>query len=128
MAGPPWNGIFFSFLGEDQRTVDKWFDTAAFVAAVRDPNLSGQEQARRSLGNSAENPLRYDGVPLVDISLHKEFVFGEEKSFDFRVDFFNAFNHPVFGAPNGNMAATSAGRVTDAATARQIQFGFRFSF
>ncbi len=64
----------------------------------------------------------------MDILLHKEFAFGEAKSFDFRVDFFNALNHPVFGKPNGNMAATSAGRITDAATARQIQFAFRFSF
>ena len=116
------------YLGEGQRTVDKWFDTAAFVAPVRDPNLSGHEQARRSLGNSAENPLRYDGVPIVDISLHKEFAFREAKSVDFRVDLFNALNHAVFGKPNGNMASTSAARVTDAATARQIQFGFRFSF
>ncbi len=41
---------------------------------------------------------------------------------------FNAFNHAIFNAPNGNMALSSAGRVTSAATARQIQFGFRFSF
>ena len=45
-----------------------------------------------------------------------------------RVDFFNALNHAVFYAPNGNMASSAAGRVTGAATARQLQFGFRFSF
>ena len=64
----------------------------------------------------------------MDISLHKEFAFGEQKTLDFRVDFFNAFNHGIFYWPNGNIASSSAGRVTSAATARQIQFGFRFSF
>ena len=43
-------------------------------------------------------------------------------------DFFNAFNHAIFNAPNGNHASGGVGRVTSTATARQIQIGFRFSF
>ena len=50
------------------------------------------------------------------------------KSLDFRADLFNAFNHTIFFSPIGRMAFSSAGRVTQAASARQIQFGFRFSF
>jgi hypothetical protein len=125
-------------------TVERWFDTSAFTApGIVDPNTgfrvqdsslcpAGEfpchESARRALGNSAPYPLRYDGVPLFDISLHKVFAFSEEKSFDFRVDMFNAFNHAIFNAPQGNIESSSAGRVTSAATARQIQLGFRFSF
>ena len=113
--------------------MDRWFDTSAFVAPVYDSSLCQgadicHEAARQALGNSAFTPLRGDGIPLVDISLHKEFAFREEKSFDFRVDFFNAFNHPIFFNPDGRLAHRSAGRVTQAATARQVQFGFRFSF
>ena len=67
-------------------------------------------------------------MPLVDISLHKDFAFGEEKAVDFRVDFFNAFNHAIFDRPFGDIASRAAGRVFGAAMARQIQFGFRFSF
>ena len=55
-------------------------------------------------------------------------TFGKEKSLDFRVDFFNAFNHTIFHAPFGNIANVAAGSVFRAGTARQIQFGFRFSF
>ncbi len=121
------------YLAESERSVDRWFETSAFVAPVYDSSLCQgtdicHEAARRALGNSARSPLRYDGVPLVDISLHKEFAFGEQKAVDFRVDFFNAFNHSIFHSPNGNLVSSSAGRVTQAATARQIQFGFRFSF
>ncbi len=32
-------------------------------------------------------PIRGVGVPLVDISLHKQFALGEEKTLDSRVDF-----------------------------------------
>ena len=125
-------------------TPERWYDTTAFQApGVPHPTLAGlrvmdtslcggadycHEAARRGLGNGAPYPLRYDGVPVVDLSLHKEFAFGEEKSFDVRADFFNAFNHTVFNAPNGNHASSSVGRVTSSATARQIQIGFRFSF
>ena len=121
------------FLGEGERSVDRWFDTSAFDAPVYDSSLCQRadichEAAQRALGNSAERPLRYDGAELVDISVHKEFAVGEEKSLDFRVDLFNAFNHAVFDAPFGNMASGAAGRVFGGASARQIQFGFRFSF
>ena len=40
---------------------------------------------------------RFSLESRLDISLHKEFALAEEKSFDFRVDFFNAFNHSIFG-------------------------------
>ena len=120
-------------LGEGERSVDRWFDTSAFVAPVYDSSLcqgadACHEAARRALGNSSIFPLRGDGVPLVDISLHKQFAFGEGKSFDSRADFFNALNHSIFSEPDGNIARSSSGRVTQAGTARQIQFGFRFSF
>ena len=113
---------------ETERSVDRWFDTAAFVAPIMDPSLPPHEQARRSQGNSAALPLRGDGVEIVDLALHKRFAFGENRSLDFRVDLFNAFNHTVFNTPNGNVASGSAGRVFGAATARQVQFGFRYSF
>ena len=121
------------YLGEGERSVDRWFDTNAFVAPVYDSSLCQDadichEAARRALGNSASFPLRSDGIPLVDISLHKQFAFGDAKALDFRVDFFNAFNHTIFHAPFGDVANAAAGRVFRAGTARQIQFGFRFSF
>ena len=127
------NRIGDGYLGENERSVDRWFDTSAFVAPVYDSSLCQgadicHEAARQALGNSAFFPLRGDGIPVVDISLHKEFAFGEGKSLDFRADLFNAFNHTIFFSPIGFMAFGSAGRVTQAASARQIQFGFRFSF
>ena len=73
-------------------------------------------------------PLRGAAVPLVDFSLHKQFPIREGQTFDFRVDMFNAFNHPIFQLPNGSMGTANAGKVTDTAAPRQIMFGFRYSF
>ena len=116
------------YLSESERTIDRWFDASAFVAPIMDPNLPPAERARRSQGNSAPFPLRGDGPEIVDLALHKRFAFGENRSLDFRIDLFNAFNHTVFNNPNGNVASGSAGSVFGAATARQVQFGFRYSF
>ena len=117
----------------DSATVERWFDVDAFVLPTYDSSLCGgeefcQEAASLALGNASPWPLRYDGVPVVDLSLHKAFAIGEQKSADFRVEFFNAFNHAIFNAPEGRIDRSSAGRVSSAATARQIQLGFRFSF
>jgi hypothetical protein len=56
------------------------------------------------------------------ISLHKQSPIGRA-DVDFRVDMFNAFNHPIFQLPNGSMATANAGKVTDTAAPRQIMFG-----
>ncbi len=111
------------YLGEDERSVDHWFDTGAFVAPVYDSSLcedteTCHEATRRALGNSALAPFRRDGFPLVDLSLHKQFAFGEAKTLDFRVDFFNAFNTAIFHAPFGDISSSAAGRIFGSATAR----------
>ncbi len=116
------------YLSESERDPARWFDVDAFEAPRMDPSLPPAERARRALGNSARTPLRGDGIAIVDISLHKEFPTGDGKTLDFRVDFFNAFNHAVFADPIGNIASPVAGFVKDAADPRTIQFGFRFSF
>ena len=66
------------FLSENERTVDRWFDTSAFVAPIMDSDLPPAERARRSQGNSAPYPLRGDGPEVVDLALHKRFAFGGE--------------------------------------------------
>lgn len=113
--------------------MERWFDVSAFVLPKYDRSLCGGAQychqdASLAIGNSSPWPLRYDGVPIVDFSLHRAFAIGEQKSLDFRVEFFNAMNTAIFNAPEGRIDRSSAGRVSSAATARQIQLGFRFSF
>ena len=52
----------------------------------------------------------------------------ERFSFQFRAEFFNAFNHTNFAAVDPNIDSSSAGQVTSAHDPRQIQLGGKLYF
>jgi hypothetical protein len=102
------------------------------------------------LGNESRNSMSAPGYQDVDISFIRNDKFGEHVSGQFRLELFNAANHPNFGAPkvqSGLGAAsvnTTTGTITTAAgpistftgqilsTAgnipRQIQYGYKLTF
>ncbi|MGC2673347.1 MAG: carboxypeptidase regulatory-like domain-containing protein [Candidatus Acidiferrum sp.] len=45
------------------------------------------------------------GLQTWDLSLFKQFKFTERWQLQFRAEFFNAFNHPNFGAPNADISS-----------------------
>jgi hypothetical protein len=48
---------------------------------------------------------------------------------EFRAEFFNIFNHPQFGPPNGTFGSGNFGVVTSTVNLpRLIQFGLKFAF
>ncbi|MFN8007721.1 MAG: TonB-dependent receptor [Terriglobia bacterium] len=109
-------------------TVQKWFDTSCFVlpAAIPDPVRGG---LFTPMGNSGYNILRGDGIRQNDLSLSKNWnIKSESRYFQFRVDFLNAFNNPQFLLPLSNIQAGTAGLVTVAGPARNIQLGFKYVF
>ncbi len=72
-------------------TINGWFDPAAF--AVVPPT-------DYRFGNSGRDILTGPGAVMLDSSLFKEFAMpGETHILQFRAEFFNAMNHPVFGLP-----------------------------
>jgi hypothetical protein len=55
----------------------------------------------------------------------------ESKSFQFRLEAFNAFNHTQFFGPqavDGNISSSTFGRVINAASPRLVQLGAKFFF
>ena len=86
-------------------------------------------------GNLGQNTLVGPGLVTFDFSLTKNFQFTEEKRLQFRAEFFNLLNRANFAIPasraflsNGN-ADPEAGRITQTRTsAREIQFGLKFTF
>ena len=112
------------------RTPSRWFDPAHVVSprersAIRPSKLTPHFQS-------------------IDMALAKRFTmpYSERHFVQFRLEAFNVFNHPTWGAPNGNILAGPAfpGAAANAAhqgfgvistTAlpmRQIQLGIKYSF
>ena len=66
-----------------------------------------------------------------DVALLRSFRVGEAKSFQFRLEAFNAFNHTQFFGPaavSGDFSSTSFGYVVNAAPPRHVQAGLKFVF
>jgi hypothetical protein len=85
-------------LGASQRTLDRYFDTAAFAPA---PTFS--------IGNDSRTQprLRGPGIKTFDFVLSRSQMIRERVNIQFRAEFFNAFNTPQFGDPNTNVTATN---------------------
>jgi hypothetical protein len=104
-------------LPSDERTVQRWFDTDAFV----NPPLY-------TFGNAGRGIARGDGRLNFDFAINKNFYFGEGKFFQFRGDLFNAFNHPDFLLPGHVLGGPGFGTIGGATRARTIQLGTRVQF
>lgn len=106
-------------LPDGQRTLDRYFDTSAFLPA---PTYS--------LGNDSRTQpkLRIPGLNTFDLNISRSQPIGERMNLQFRAELFNAFNKPQFGAPVGSVTATNFGSINGASNSRVVQAGLRLSF
>jgi hypothetical protein len=102
--------------GVDERM--EWFNPAAFVV----PPIY-------TFGNFGRDVLRSDWYRNWDLSIFREFPFGESKKLQFRAEFFNAFNQTVLGAPSATVGSVRFGRIfSQANSPRQIQLSLKLYF
>ena len=107
-------------LPNDERTIQRYFDTSAFVAP---PALQ--------YGNSGINILRGPGFSSVDFAAHKDFgLWREGARLQLRVEAFNAFNNANFTLPEFRVGVPAAGTITRTVTGfgRQMQMVAKFEF
>ncbi len=104
-------------LPNSERTLLRWFDTSAFT-----------QPDTFTFGTGGRGTVRGDGVINFDISVLKNFFFAEQKGFQFRLEMFNAFNHPDFGLPGATLNGPGFGVVSSARGGRNIQAGLRLVF
>ena len=114
-------------LPRGQRTASRWFNPAAFREVPATDPASGKPR----YGNSGRNILRGPGLNVVDVNLSKSVrVWKEGRRITFRLEAFNALNHPNFDFPDSNISNTntvgSINRVNR--PMRQAQFAVRFDF
>ena len=99
-------------------TPAQWFNRAAFAAP-----------ATYTFGNSGRNNLRTDGLVNADFSLLREDRIRDQIRTQFRLEAFNAFNHPTFSGPGTAYGTAAFGVVSSTvSTARQVQLGFKVLF
>jgi hypothetical protein len=113
-------------LGRSARTFDRWFTTEA---VARPP--------RGDFGNAPKDVFRGPGTNNWDVSLFKNFPWkSESRSFQFRWEMYNVFNHSQWSGVNtaarfdvqGRQVNALFGQITAARTPRVMQGSLRFQF
>jgi hypothetical protein len=102
-----------------QRTVERWFNTDAFARFNPVP---------QAFGNAGVGIMRGPGLASVDFTFAKNFSVSESNYFQFRTEFFNAFNRANLNLPELRRENPQFGRILSAANARIIQFALKYYF
>ena len=104
-------------LSRSERTLDRFFDTSAFV-----------KNAPYTYGNAGRNLMQTPGLVNVDFATFKRFAITEKVAMQFRFEAFNFFNTPSFDAPNTQVGNINFGRIVGAGRPRNLQFGLKVVF
>jgi hypothetical protein len=103
-------------LPSDERSISRWFNTAAFARATT------------TYGTSTRNPVVGPGRKVLDISVAKSFRLNAGQQLQFRAEAFNAFNWVNWGNPNGTLGNTNFGIISSAGAAREMQLSLKYLF
>jgi hypothetical protein len=104
-------------------TPDRYFNPAAFTNTT-----AGQ------FGSCGRNNLIAPSQWNVDFSTLKDFRLAEKHTLQFRMEMFNAPNHPAWGRPNAQWGSSNVnpaplfGRIRSTSQLRQIQFALKYYF
>ncbi len=98
-------------------TLQEWFNTACF-----------QRADLFTFGNTGVGVVEAPGARTFDMGLYKDFYVHENKRIEFRSQWYNAFNHPIWGSPNSIYGTSGFGHIGTAGPGREIEFGLRFDF
>ncbi|MGB7549252.1 MAG: carboxypeptidase-like regulatory domain-containing protein [Terracidiphilus sp.] len=86
--------------GSRSQWIKQYFNPAAFV-----PNKDG------TFGNSGRNLMNGPPTFNIDSALMKNWQIYERYQLQFRVEMFNAFNHPIMGNPDTNPSDSTFGQI-----------------
>jgi hypothetical protein len=104
-------------LPASERSVSRWFNTGAFVAA---PPFT--------IGTSSRNPVRGPGYRNLDIAVMRRVPLSVSKALEVRAEIFNLTNTPPLGAPNTTVGAAAFGTISSAGDPRIVQLAVKVIF
>jgi carboxypeptidase family protein len=96
------------------------FDTSLF-----------SEETLGQLGNAKRRIFYGPGINNFDLTIRKDVRLADARSFEFRIEAFNAFNHAQFYGPasvDGQIENPDFGAIVSAAAPRLMQLAAKFSF
>jgi hypothetical protein len=108
-----------------QKTIEEWFNPAAFQCAGSNATctvFSGQ------FGNLGRNAVYGPGIINWDMAVSRKFKFSERWSLYFRADFFNIMNHANWNNPTTNITSGTFGQITTFGAPRIIQLATKLFF
>jgi hypothetical protein len=106
-------------LSGSARNISEWFNPACYAAPA-----SG-------FGNVGRNTLSAPDSVVLNLSVGRVFTMPREfGSFEFRMEGFNALNHPSFASPSATIGSTTTAGVISSTTGNQrlVQLSGRYSF
>ncbi len=107
------------------RTLEQYFNTACFQANP----AAGATNVSNTVGNAQRGIINGPPTYRVDMSLMKNFRFGESTRLQLRAEAFNIFNHTNFNTfSSTNVTSGLFGRVGTVRDPRTIQLGAKFYF
>jgi hypothetical protein len=114
----------------DARTIDKWFDTSAFIRSKCDGCAGeGLYIGPKGYGNAGVSLFDAPGQKTWDFACFKEFVPFEGHRIQFRYEAFNFLNTPQFAAPSRSIGAADLGRIgSTVVNNREMQLGLKYIF
>ena len=97
--------------------VNEWFNTNDFV-----PNAVG------TYGNIGKNSLRGPRYFDTDLALLKDGKISDRVGYQFRAEFYNAFNNVNFGNPDAGLQDSNFGQISSANDPRLLQMALKVIF
>ncbi len=115
---------------DPSRTIDRWFNTAAFIRSKCDGCAGeGTYNGPKGYGNAGVSLFDAPANKTWDFALFKEFRIREGHKVQFRWESFNFLNTPQFSAPSRSLGAADFGRISGTIISnREMQFGLKYLF
>lgn len=114
--------------GSVESKLNSYFNASCFTS----PPIIGADGVGTAFGNSETGLVDGPGQANLDFALAKNLALrwpSENSSLQFRVEFYNALNHPQFANPDANFTSPTFGVITSTAVnARVGQLAIRFKF
>jgi len=114
--------------GSLESRLSNYYNTACFAPFA----IIGADGKATAFGNSGVGLVNGPGQSNFDLSLSKRTalpVLSERSNWEFRAEFFNAFNKPQFANPDSNSSSATFGRILNTAVnPRIIQLALKLNF